>query len=288
MAAPRVLVIEDDPHILELVDLYLRRDGLSVLHASDGMTGLAIAERARPDLVVLDLMLPDLDGFEVCRRLVSEKDLPVLILTARGDVTDRVSGFRMGAEDYVVKPFAPEELLFRIRALLRRSGRLRQPRIVAGAFQFDGERMHVEVMSQEVPLTRTELEVLGMLAMRPGHPFTRGQLLEAIWGDRGDVDDRAVDTCVTRLRRKLQVAFLRAGVAQAVRIETVWGIGYKFVVSPQGSGAPKSPGRTVGGARRESPDVPLAPVAGKADDARSDALSNGVTSDRHGPGANPP
>lgn len=235
VAAARVLVIEDDPQILELVELYLRRDGLSVLRANDGQTGLSLAGTSHPDLVVLDLMLPDMDGLEVCRRLVSDQDIPVLILTARGDVTDRVSGFRSGAEDYVVKPFAPEELLVRVRALLRRSGRLRQPRIAAGPFLYDGERMRVEVGSQEVPLTRTELEVLGMLATRPGYPFTRGQLLEAVWGDRGDVDDRAVDTCVTRLRRKLQVAFRRAGFGPAVRIETVWGIGYKFVQVPSAS-----------------------------------------------------
>lgn len=236
MAVARVLVIEDDPQILELVELYLRRDGLSVLRASDGRSGVALAAATHPDLVVLDLMLPDMDGLDVCRRLVSDQDIPVLILTARGDVTDRVNGFRSGAEDYVVKPFAPEELLFRVRALLRRSGRLRQPRIVAGAFLFDGERMRVEVASEEVPLTRTELEVLGMLATRPGYPFTRGQLLEAVWGDRGDVDDRAVDTCVTRLRRKLQMAFRRPGLAPAVRIETVWGIGYKFVEVPSAAG----------------------------------------------------
>jgi len=232
VAAPQVLIIEDDGQILDVVDLYLRRDGLTVLRARDGRAGLALARRAQPDLVILDLMLPDMDGLAVCRTLVGERDVPVLILSARGDVTDRLSGFRSGAEDYVVKPFAPEELLFRVRALLRRSGRLRQPRIAAGPFVFDGERMRAEVAGQEIPLTRTELEVLAALATRPGYPFTRGQLLETVWDGRADVDERAVDTCITRLRRKFRVAFGRAGQRQSVAIDTVWGIGYKFVILP--------------------------------------------------------
>ena len=231
MQVPKVLVIEDDPEILELVGLYLGREGCHVLRASTGERGLAMAERQEPDLVVLDLMLPDLDGLEVLRRIVARADLPVLILSARGDVADRVAGLRLGAEDYMVKPFAPEELLARVRVLLRRSGRLLQPRMAHGAFSFDGEGMRLEVAGREVALTRREFEILRVLLGRVGHPFTRGQLLEAVWGYDADVDERAVDTCVTRLRRKLQVAYGRAGLPQDVAIEAVWGIGYKFVAA---------------------------------------------------------
>jgi DNA-binding response OmpR family regulator len=190
------------------------------------------------DLVVLDLMLPDMDGLEVLRRIVARADVPVIIVSARADVADRVTGFRLGAEDYVVKPFAPEELLARVRVLLRRSGRLHQPRVVHGAFRFDGEGMRLEVAGAEVPLTRKELEVLRLLAGRPGYPFTRGQLLESVWGYDADVDERAVDTCVTRLRRKLQVAYGRAGARPDVAIEAVWGIGYKFAYVPETAAAP--------------------------------------------------
>jgi DNA-binding response OmpR family regulator len=238
MQAPQVLVIEDDPEILDLIELYLRRDGLRVSRAETGQEGLRLARLLEPDLVVLDLMLPDVDGYEVCRQLVAQADTPVLIVTARGDVTDRVLGFRSGAEDYVVKPFAPEELLFRVRALLRRSGRWHQAHVVHGPFHFDGERMRLTVNQEEVSLTRKELEVLQVLASRPGYPFTRGQLLQSVWGYGSDVDDRAVDTCVTRLRRKLFLAFRRARTDPVVAIETVWGIGYRFSLLPLSSAAP--------------------------------------------------
>lgn len=226
---PRILVIEDEEEILELIGMYLTRDGYQVVRAPTARQGLAHAEEQPPDLVVLDLMLPDMDGLEVLRQVVAGADIPVLIVTARGDVADRVAGFRLGAEDYVVKPFAPEELLARVRVLLRRSGRLHQPRVTHGAFAFDGEGMRLEIGGREVTLTRKELEVLRVLAGRPGYPFTRGQLLETVWGYDAEVDDRAVDTCVTRLRRKLQVAYGRVGRKPEVAIEAVWGIGYKFV-----------------------------------------------------------
>lgn len=229
MQVPKVLVIEDDAEILDLVSLYLGREGYHVLRASTGERGLAMAERQGPDLVVLDLMLPDIDGLEVLRRIVARADLPVLIVSARGDVADRVAGLRLGAEDYMVKPFAPEELLARVRVLLRRTGRIVQPHLTHGAFTFDGEGMRLEVAEREVALTRREFEILRVLAGRPGHPFTRGQLLETVWGYDADVDERAVDTCVTRLRRKLQVAYGRTGLKPDVAIEAVWGIGYKFV-----------------------------------------------------------
>lgn len=142
---PRILVIEDDEKILDLVGMYLVRDGYQVARAMTARDGLAQAEAQPPDMVVLDLMLPDMDGLEVLRRVVAGADIPVLIVTARGDLADRVAGFRQGAEDYVVKPFAPEELLARVRVLLRRSGRLHQPRLSHGLFVFDGEGMRLEV-----------------------------------------------------------------------------------------------------------------------------------------------
>lgn len=231
MRAPAVLVVEDDAEILDLIGMYLAREGYAVVRAASGGAALAAVERQPLDLVVLDLMLPDLDGMEVLRRIVARHDLPVLIVSARGDVADRVAGLRSGAEDYVVKPFAPEELVARVRALLRRSGRLHQPRLAVGALRFDGEGMRLEVAGTEVALTRKEFEVLRVLAGRVGHPFTRGQLLEAVWGYDAEVDERAVDTCVTRLRRKILVAYRRAGLRPDVAIEAVWGIGYRFAVA---------------------------------------------------------
>ena len=231
MQVPRVLVIEDDAAILDLIGLYLGREGCQVLRATTGTDGLVLAERQVPDLVVLDLMLPDMDGLEVLRRIVARADLPVMVVTARGDVADRVAGLRLGAEDYMVKPFATEELAARVRVLLRRTGRLREPRLSHGAFLFDGEGMRLEVAGHEMPLTRKEFETLRALAGRVGYPFTRGQLLETVWGYDADVDERAVDTCVTRLRRKLEVAYGRAGLRPDVAIEAVWGIGYKLVLA---------------------------------------------------------
>jgi DNA-binding response OmpR family regulator len=229
MSAPRVLVIEDDPEIRNLLSLYLRREGYAAVAVATGAEGLKAARQDGADLVILDLMLPDMDGLEVCQRLRAATDVPVLMLTARTDVADRVRGFAVGAEDYVPKPFAAEELLARVRALLRRAGRIRQPRVAFGAFALDAQRGLVTVAGQEVPLTRKEFELLTVLAAHPGRPFTRAQLIETAWGYDAEVEERAVDTCVTRVRRKLAVA--ARGHHLGVRLETVWGLGYRLTVA---------------------------------------------------------
>jgi len=225
MAQQTVLVIEDEPDILDLIDYNLTQAGFRVLRAQDGLSGLAALRRERPDLVVLDLMLPGLDGKELCRRVRSDKELgatPILMLTALSDEVDRVVGFELGADDYVTKPFSPRELVLRVRAVLRRTeerpqspGRLQLPGLV-----IDPDRHRVEVEGREVELTATEFKLLQHLASRPGRVQTRDALLDGVWGFSFEGYGRTVDTHVRRLRQKL-------GPRRDL-IETVRGLGYRF------------------------------------------------------------
>ncbi|HVB10042.1 MAG TPA: response regulator transcription factor [Bacillota bacterium] len=226
--APRVALIEDDPAIAEVLSLHLRRAGCDIRQYGDGRSALRDTDSFWPDLVILDLRLPGMDGFEVLQRLRAERDVPVLVLTARGETRDKLQGFRLGADDYVVKPFDPEELLARVRALLRRAGHLVDDVLTLGELRVDRGAYTVQVRGRSVPLSRREVDLLFVLAGSPGRAFTRGQLLDQVWGLEADVDERTVDAFVTRLRRKLQEAW--GGNAQPPwRIETVWGVGYKLV-----------------------------------------------------------
>jgi DNA-binding response OmpR family regulator len=223
-ARETILIAEDDPNIAALVARYLEREGFTALVAEDGETALALARRG-PALVVLDLMLPRLDGWEVCRALRKESDVPVVMLTAREDEVDRVAGLSMGADDYVVKPFSPRELVERIKAVLRRARRPGAGEGVrrAGALTLDPERHRVTVDGEPVALTPSEFTLLAALMRAPGRVFTRRELLDRLHGVQGVVVDRVVDVHVGKLRRKIE-----ADPAHPVYVLTVRGIGYRF------------------------------------------------------------
>jgi len=225
-SAARVVVIEDDPDILELIEYNLRREGFRVATATGGRSGLAAIAREKPDLVLLDLLLPGLNGLDVCRRLRADaatRDLPVIMVTARGEESDVVLGLGVGADDYVHKPFSPKELVARVRALLRRSRdreRRRERSVVRGPLRVDPSRHRVTIDGRRLALTPTEFRLLHFLASHPGRVFSRGQLLDRAIGDRAVVIDRNIDVHVRALRKKL-------GEHRRL-IETVRGIGYGF------------------------------------------------------------
>jgi DNA-binding response OmpR family regulator len=221
-----ILVIEDDKDIVELVRYNLEREGFRVLDAGDGEQGLAAAVRNKPDLVVLDLMLPGVDGLEVCRRIRSHDELrgtPVVILTAKGEESDIVIGLELGADDYLAKPFSPRELVARLKAVLRRAIRAEEAgdrsRIELGDVVLDSQRYEVTVADKLVPLTRAEFRLLWALARRPGRVFPRDELIDKITAGESYIIDRNVDVHISSIRRKLG----KAGDL----IATVRGIGYK-------------------------------------------------------------
>ncbi len=220
-----ILVVDDEPQITRLAQDYLVRDGFRVLVAGDGGTALALARREQPDLVVLDLNLPGMDGLEVCRTLRRASDVPIVMLTARAEETDRLIGLELGADDYIVKPFSPRELVARVRAVLRRArGEVRQPQVMrAGPLEIDLEGHSVRRNGEAVPLTRSEFSLLAVLAQNPGAVFSREQLLERIHGVAYDGFDRSVDSHIKNLRRKIETDPLDPEL-----VLTVYGIGYKF------------------------------------------------------------
>jgi two-component system phosphate regulon response regulator PhoB len=231
-----VLVVEDDPILLSTLAYNLSREGYRVLTAADGESGLAVARReaANLDLVVLDVMLPGMSGFQVLRILRAESDIPILMLSARGEEQDRVDGLEFGADDYVVKPFALRELLARVRAgVRRRAVPAAQPPSVLyrGPLQIELERRRVLVGERELQLRPKEFGLLTTLALQPGRVFSRQDLLDAIWGEEVIVDERTVDVHISWLRGKLSDAGLTADV-----IRTVYGAGYRFVAPPATAG----------------------------------------------------
>ncbi len=205
-AVATILVVDDEPQILGLVRDYLTHGGFSVLTAQDGASALRLARSARPDLVVLDLGLPGLDGLDVTRSLRREGEVPIIILTARTDESDKLVGLELGADDYLTKPFSPKELVARVRAVLRRSEAARRPaeRIRAGDVELDLLRMEARVAGRRVDLTATEFNLLATLAREPGRVFTRAQLLGAIRGVAFESYERAIDAHVKNIRRKLE------------------------------------------------------------------------------------
>ena len=217
-----IVVVEDDPNIADLLDMYLRREGYRVLQASDGRYGLEIIGRERPKLVVLDIGLPgELDGLDVCRQLRTTSDVPVLILTARHDEIDRVLGLELGADDYVTKPFSPREIVARVRAILRRTGAdTKKPVdvLTVGAIEVDPRRREVRAAGLPVELTAREFDLLAHLVGNPGIVYSRQQLLDAVWGEGWYGDERTVDVHVRQLRKK---------VGDALPLKTVWGVGYR-------------------------------------------------------------
>ncbi|AKF04897.1 Phosphate regulon transcriptional regulatory protein PhoB [Sandaracinus amylolyticus] len=231
MSAPgmreRILLVDDEADIVELLEYNLRQSGYTVVTARDGNTALAEIRRQRPDLILLDLNLPDVAGTEVCRRLrrdAGTSSIPIMMITARGEEIDRVVGFELGADDYIVKPFSPRELVLRIGAVLRRAvtptAATPTERILIGLLEIDVPQHRVVVENEDIPLTALEFKLLYDLASRPGRVQTRDALLERVWGYAPGIETRTVDTHVKRLREKL-------GAARDY-IETVRGVGYRL------------------------------------------------------------
>jgi DNA-binding response OmpR family regulator len=217
-----VVVVEDDPHIADLVDLYLRREGFRVLLAGDGEKGLELFKQADPWIVILDVGLPGRrDGFDVCREIRARGSVPVLFLTARDDEVDRVLGLEMGADDYLTKPFSPRELVARVRAILRRTreGPAPQEVVTVGALEVDLRRREVRQGGGAVSLTTREFDLLAFLANNLGLALSRQQLLDGVWGTDWYGDERTVDVHVAQLRKKL---------GTDLPLATVWGVGYRF------------------------------------------------------------
>ena len=234
MQSTTILVVDDEPPILDLIASYLRADGFSVHTAQDGPSALAQARAVRPDLIVLDVMLPGMDGMEVCRRIQQEFDVYILMLTARAEEIDKIVGLSVGADDYLTKPFSPRELVMRVKAILRRSRAL-GPRTAAQrvperpALRFDDllidpDTREVWHDSAQIELTPREFDLLYALAEQPGRVFNRDQLLERVWGHDFAGIDRVVDVHIGLLRRKLE-----DDPANPTVIQTVRGVGYKFV-----------------------------------------------------------
>lgn len=222
MSGETILLVEDEENIASFVALYLEKEGFTVEVADSGSEGLELAGAAHPELVILDIMLPDIDGFEVCRRLRHDSSVPIIMLTARDTSTDKVVGLEMGADDYVTKPFDPRELVARVKSVLRRaaaSGGDATSPLAAGGVSLDPGRREVEAGGEAVRLTAREFELLHFMMINAGLALSRQQLLERVWGYDFAGDTRTVDVHINQLRKKL---------GDALTIETVWGVGYKL------------------------------------------------------------
>jgi DNA-binding response OmpR family regulator len=224
-SAARILIVEDDRRTASILERYLRDAEFDVAIARDGRSGIACYLERRPDLVILDVMLPEADGFEVCRRIRDAGDTPVIMLTARVEESDRLRGLAGGADDYVTKPFSPRELVARVHAVLRRTGERRTPlQTRFGSLELDPIASEARIAGAVLALTRTEYRILEALATSPGVPWSRGRLLERVFGWDYEGSERTVDTHVANLRRKL------SGAGEgAPRVATAFGRGYRLV-----------------------------------------------------------
>jgi len=230
---PDVLIVDDDPSVRDLLTMYFEKDGFTVRAAANGDEALAAVAHARPDLVILDIMMPGKDGYEVCRELRAQGALPVIFLTARDDEIEPIVGLEMGADDYVTKPFNAREVVARARAVLRRSqGKAEEPArqiLTFPQFVIDPTTREARVNGVQVALTPHEFDIVYLLCTRPRQVFPRSEIMSAVWGYDPDYGDyRTVDTHLKRARQKLR----EAGLTEC-QIETVWGIGYRFV-PPEG------------------------------------------------------
>jgi two-component system response regulator ResD len=226
----KVLIADDDPNVREIIRLYFRQQLIELVEAHDGVSALAMVAEVKPDIVILDVMMPGLDGFETCRELMKRYDIPVIMLTAKNDEFDRVLGLELGADDYMTKPFSPRELVARIKAIFRRMQKGQAPAEpdAPEQYEFDGlmirmDRREVIAGEVKIALRPKEFELLACLAKSPGSVFTREQLLERVWGYEFLGDMRTVDVHVKKLREKLSPC-------RNDCIHTIWGVGYKFEV----------------------------------------------------------
>jgi DNA-binding response OmpR family regulator len=230
MSGETILIVDDEPTIVEVVGLYLQREGYRVVTAADGAAALSLVEQQRPDLVVLDLMLPGLSGLEVTKRLRAGGELPIIMLTARGEEADRVVGLELGADDYVTKPFSARELVARVKAVLRRSHPEVAPTDLAassalaiGGLRLDASARTVSLDGQPINLTVREFDLLQFLMRHPDQVFTREQLLDQVWGYTFASDMGTVTVHIRRLREKIE-----RDPANPVFLQTIWGVGYKL------------------------------------------------------------
>ncbi|MFY9198767.1 MAG: response regulator transcription factor [Acutalibacteraceae bacterium] len=227
MGAEKILVVDDDINICELLRLYLEKEGYTVVIANDGDAAVTTFHEQKPDLVVLDIMLPKLDGWQVCREIRKTSDKPIIMVTAKGETFDKVLGLELGADDYVVKPFDAKEIIARIKAVLRRTSSVTE--VESRQVEFDGLSINLtnyelKVRGEQISTPPKELELIYHLASNPNRVFTRDQLLDEVWGFDYYGDSRTVDVHVKRLREKLE------GVSQSWELKTVWGVGYKFEI----------------------------------------------------------
>ena len=226
--AVSVLIVEDDPNIRELLEIYLKKAEYTVESAVDGGQGLTKYRALRPNLVLLDVMMPVMDGWAVCKAIRAEGNTPIIMLTAKGEVDDKVNGLKAGADDYVTKPFEMKELLARIEAVLRRSDipkeTVKSRRLVFDRLIIDMDAFELTVDGKKIDTPPKEMELLFYLASSPNRVYTRNQLLDEVWGFDYFGDSRTVDVHVKRLREKLE------GVSEQWNVKTVWGVGYKFEV----------------------------------------------------------
>jgi DNA-binding response OmpR family regulator len=220
-----VLVVDDEPIVREVVVKYLGREGYRTLEAGSGDVALELVEREQPDLVVLDLMLPGTDGLAVCRWIRSRSDLPVIMLTARGEEADRIVGLELGADDYITKPFSPRELAARVRTVLRRARQteIRKERLVFDELEIDASTREVQRDGHLLKLTAKEFDLLWFLASHARQVFSRDQLMDRVWGYAAALDTGTVTVHIRRLREKIEL-----DPSRPQRLETVWGVGYRF------------------------------------------------------------
>ena len=225
-----ILIVEDDKNIADLIRLYLEKEGMTCHVAGDGLEGLEKFHAVQPDLVMLDIMLPSMDGWSVCRKIRETSKVPIIMLTAKGELEDKVSGLEMGADDYITKPFETKEVLARVHAVLRRFGEEEQPekRLSFDKLVVNLDSYELLVDGKRVDTPPKELELLYHLAAAPNRVFTRNQLLDEVWGFDYFGDSRTVDVHIKRLREKLE------GVSDQWRLKTVWGVGYKFELGTAG------------------------------------------------------
>lgn len=227
MSEEIILVVEDEPSISEVVGLYLQRAGYRVIFARDGLEAQVKIESRPPDLIVMDLMLPVINGFELTRWLREKSNIPIIMLTARRDEIDRVTGLEMGADDYVIKPFSPQELVSRVRAVLRRSNIARtevsEKPIKFPTLIIDPQTRLITMNDNEISLTAKEFDTLWLLAQHPRQVFSRSQILESVWGISDYIDPSTVTVHIRRLREKIEV-----DPSDPQHLVTVWGVGYKF------------------------------------------------------------
>ncbi|MBQ4613108.1 MAG: response regulator transcription factor [Clostridia bacterium] len=226
MIGLKIMVVDDDSNICELLRLYLEKEGFETVIAPDGVKALELFEREKPDLILLDVMMPRLDGWQVCREIRKKSQCPIIMITAKGEVFDKVLGLELGADDYVVKPFETKEVIARVKAVLRRSVTVtkKERQVEYDGLYINMENYELRVHGKLVDTPPKELELIYHLASNPNRVFTRDQLLDEVWGFEYYGDSRTIDVHVKRLREKLD------GVSDQWRLKTVWSVGYKFEV----------------------------------------------------------